>query len=125
MDTSYIGMFLKKKSLIHYIFCIIMFLILILISLHIFLSSNIYYIRKFDNITLEEAFKQTLLNLYKGPEFVDLKTALPYETISLTERRPLRTIITGDDITEMHTPYWIYYLATEDDDIKNDNLHCS
>jgi len=95
-----------------------MFLILILISLHIFLSSNIYYIRKFDNITLEEAFKQTLLNLYKGPEFVDLKTALPYETISLTERRPLRTIITGDDITEMHTPYWIYYLATEDDDIK-------
>jgi hypothetical protein len=70
------------------------------------------------SLTLEEAFKLTLLNLYKGPEFVDLKTGLPYETISLTERRPLRDVVTGDDITELHTPYWVYYLATGDEDVK-------
>lgn len=50
---------------------------------------------------------------------MDLKTSLPYEKISLTERCSLSDIITGDDITEMHTPYWIFYLATGDKDVES------
>jgi len=107
----------SKKLLFNCISYFIVTFVSISFSLLIFPSFNIYSIET-NEITLEEAFKQTLLNLYKGPEFVDLKTALPYETISLTERRPSETVITGDDVTEMHTPYWIYYLATGDEDIE-------
>ncbi|RLI34221.1 hypothetical protein DRO55_06755 [Candidatus Bathyarchaeota archaeon] len=67
--------------------------------------------------SLEEAFKITLLNLYKGPEFVNLNTGIPYESISLTERKGLSQFGSGGDVCEMFTPFWIYYIATQDEDV--------
>jgi len=74
-----------------------------------------------DSLTFEQAFKDNLLSFYH-PDLVDKITGLPYEVFSITERKPFtehpnHRSIGGDDATEEHLPYMIYYIATGDKEI--------
>jgi len=66
----------------------------------------------------EKAFRRTLLSLYSGG-FVDRNTGLPYDTVNWNTSSSADESISGNDLCEEFTPFWVYMLATGDPRIQS------